>query len=334
MFSKATDLSNGALEQVLVWLLEEDPLNPGVRYFTLRDLMNRPENDDELVEAKRDIMRNGPVPVILDSQHPDGYWAKPGGGYSPSYTVSLWQVIFLGELGADGRDKRVQRGCNYLLDHIVATNGGFAMDPRPVPSSVVHCLNGEPLHALIRLGFYDDPRVQKALDWQVKAIIADPDVRYYKSGTCAKGFACGYNQRQPCAWGATKALKALSVIPIQDRTPKVKKAIDMGGEFLMSSDLASADYPYTEKINTSWFKFGFPLSYRSDVLETMNVLARLGYGVDPRLNNARQFISGKRDDQGRWMMEKSLNGKMWIDIEEKGKPSKWITLQALCALGH
>jgi len=28
-------------------------------------------------------------------------------------------------------------------------------------------------------------------------------------------------------------------------------------------------------------------------------------------------------------MENSLNGKMWADIEEKGLPSKWITLRVL-----
>ncbi len=26
-------------------------------------------------------------------------------------------------------------------------------------------------------------------------------------------------------------------------------------------------------------------------------------------------------------METSLNGKMWADIEKKGQPSKWVTLQ-------
>jgi hypothetical protein len=31
-------------------------------------------------------------------------------------------------------------------------------------------------------------------------------------------------------------------------------------------------------------------------------------------------------------MENSLNGKMWVDIEEKKKPSKWVTLRALRAL--
>jgi hypothetical protein len=33
-------------------------------------------------------------------------------------------------------------------------------------------------------------------------------------------------------------------------------------------------------------------------------------------------------------MENSLNGKMWVDVEEKGKPSKWITYFALYVLDH
>ena len=111
------------------------------------------------------------------------------------------------------------------------------------------------------------------------------------------------------------------------------RAINLGVEFLLGRDLAVADYPYTDRISPTWFAFGFPLSYRSDILETAMVLADLGYGEDPRLSNARQFILDKRDDQGRWIMEKSFNGKMWADIEEKGQPSEWVTLRALRALG-
>jgi hypothetical protein len=65
----------------------------------------------------------------------------------------------------------------------------------------------------------------------------------------------------------------------------------------------------------------------------MLVLASLGFGGDPRLANARLFILSKRDDRGRWTMETSLNGKIWVNIEEKGQPGKWITLRALLALG-
>jgi hypothetical protein len=118
-------------------------------------------------------------------------------------------------------------------------------------------------------------------------------------------------------------------IPLDQRTPVLQRAIEAGAEFLLSSDPAVADYPYTERVSSTWFKFGFPLSYWSDVLETTTVLVELGYGDDPRLANALQLILSKQDAQGRWKLENTLNGKMWADIEEKGKPSKWVTLRAL-----
>jgi hypothetical protein len=74
------------------------------------------------------------------------------------------------------------------------------------------------------------------------------------------------------------------------------------------------------------------LSYWSDVLETTAVLVKLGYGDDPRLSNALRLILSKQDEQGRWRLENTLNGKMWADIEEKRQPSKWVTLRALRAL--
>ena len=319
-------------DDALPWLLEPDADNPGVRYFALRDLLGRPEDDPEVDKARQEVMRTGPVPAILEAQHREGYWARPGGGYAPSYKATVWQIIFLAELGADPNDERVRRGCEYFLNHSVAANGGFAMNPRPTPSSVVHCLNGDPIYALVRLGYAQEPRLHAALDWLVQATTGVGDVRFFKSGTSGIGFACAYNQKQPCAWGATKAMKTLSVLPTDLRTAAVDRAIKVGIDFLLGKDLAKADYPYTERINSTWFSFGFPLSYRSDVLETAMVLADLGYGQDPRLHNAQQFIMSKQDSQGRWIMEKTLNGKMWADVEEKGRPSKWITLRALRAL--
>ena len=58
----------------------------------------------------------------------------------------------------------------------------------------------------------------------------------------------------------------------------------------------------------------------------------LGYGDDPRLANALQFVLSKQDGEGRWSLENALSGKMWTDIEEKRKPGKWVTLRALRVL--
>ncbi len=316
------------------WLLEPDLENASVRYFALRDLLDRPEDDPEVQAARAAIMTTGPVPAILDAQYPDGYWVKPGGGYSPKYRSTVWQIIFLAELGADPADERVRRGCEYVLSHSIATNGAFSALQKPVPSGSIPCLNGNLLYALQRLGYADDSRVQTALDWLVQAITGEGGFRYLKSGTRGPCFACSANQGQPCGWGANKAMRALLAVPLERHTPAMQRAIEVGAEFLLSRDPAVADYPYTQRVSSTWLKLGFPLTYWSDVLETTAVLVELGYGDDPRLSNALQFILGKQDAQGRWKLENALTGKTWADIEQKGKPSKWVTLRALRVLKH
>ena len=315
----------------LPWLLEPDPANPGVRYLRLPDLLDRAADEPEVVAAQAAIMATGPVPAILAAQAPEGYWAKAGTGYSPKYRATSWQIIFLAELGADPADERVRRGCDYLLTHSVAANDAFSVYQSLGPSGALHCLNGNLLYALARLGYAGDRRVQGALAWQVNAITGEGDVRFYDAGTSGPGFACGVNLGQPCGWGAVKAMKALAAVPAAQRTPAMQRAIEVGVDFLFSRDPAAADYPYTERVSPHWFKFGFPLSYWSDVLETAAVLVELGYGGDARLAPAIDLILSKQDAQGRWKLENSLNRKMWIDIEQRGKPSKWVTLRALRA---
>jgi hypothetical protein len=85
-------------------------------------------------------------------------------------------------------------------------------------------------------------------------------------------------------------------------------------------------------VNGSWFKFGFPLSYTSDVLEAALALCEAGQAHDPRLKHAIDLVLAKRTADGRWLLQRSLNGKMWADIETKGQPSKWVTLRALRVL--
>src|SRR3970040_802413 len=108
----------------LDWLLEKD--NPSVRYFALRHLLYRPEEDREVRAARGAIMRSEPVRKILAAQDAEGYWVKPGSGYSPKYQSTVWQILFLAEFGADGRNRQVRRGCGYLLAHAQADHGGFS----------------------------------------------------------------------------------------------------------------------------------------------------------------------------------------------------------------
>ncbi|NIO71483.1 MAG: hypothetical protein GTN71_21250, partial [Anaerolineae bacterium] len=54
------------------WLLEPD--NPSVRYWTLRDLLDRPEDDAEVQAARAAVVGSDVVQRLLAAQHPDGYW--------------------------------------------------------------------------------------------------------------------------------------------------------------------------------------------------------------------------------------------------------------------
>jgi hypothetical protein len=286
-------------------------------------------------------MNTGPVPVILDAQNPEGYWVEPGPGYNPKYRATVWQICYLAQLGADGNDPQVKTGCEYVLDHSRSRHGGFSMNA--APSGAIHCLEGNLGAAFIELGWLGDKRLDTALDWLARSITGEgiaptterqAPVRYLRSGNSGPGFLCSANNHLPCAWGAVKAMLAFSKIPQESRTPAIQSAIDVGLEFLFSRDPAVADYPmgYNTKPNRSWFKFGYPIGYVTDVLQTMEVLTSLGYGDDPRLNPAMELILGVQDDQGRWPMSYTYNGKTWVDIERKGEPSKWVTLRALRVL--
>jgi len=114
----------------------------------------------------------------------------------------------------------------------------------------------------------------------------------------------------------------------------MQAAIQQGIAFLLSHDPAIADYPFGmgKQPSSSWFKFGYPIGYITDVLQNLEILAALGQAQDPRLANALELLISKQDNQGRWLLEYTYNSKSWVDIEKKGRPSKWVTLRALRVL--
>ncbi len=312
-----------------------------MRHLTLRRLLDEPEDAPAVRRARASAMRTHPVATILDAQHPEGWWVKPGPGYGPKYTGTVWSVIFLDQLGADPRDERVRRACAYVLAHAQAANGalacsGVADASRPPPSSgAIHCLNGNLLRAMIGFGHLDDERVRRAIDWQARSITGEGFDGWYRSGTSGPGFSCAANERLPCAWGAVKALGGLARIPPRRRAPRVRRAVEAGVAFLLSRDPAVADYPMgwgNTKPSRSWFKLGFPSGYVADVLQNLEVLCELGHGRDPRLGRALELVLGKQGSTGAWRNEYAYNGKTWGDIEPQGAPSKWVTLRACTVL--
>ena len=304
------------------WLLEPD--NPSVRYFALCTVLDRSEEDSEVRAAKSEIMKCGPVPAILALQHPDGWWGRPDVTYKPlMYRSTAWQLMFLAELGADPGDGRVRRGCEYVLHSMQTERGDF-----PARGAQYHkfaladmlCYDAMTTWALLRSGYVNDPRLERAFSFIAQAIEE-------------AGFRCHFNGGNPCAWGAIKALRALAEVPASRRSAEVQRAIKAGVALLLDGDLAHASYPTKPggEISQQWFRFGFPRGYQSDILQALEVLTGLGYAQDARLQPALDFVRQKRRPDGTWRLDETP-GVMWVPLEARGQPSKWITLLAVRVL--
>jgi hypothetical protein len=326
------DWRDGLNADPLPWLLE--PANPSVRFFALMDLLGHPSNARDVVAAKRSINSSSPVNAILSAMNLAGYWENPGPGYAPKYRATVWSLMFLDQLGANVNDARIQRACEYVLQHTQSPIGGFSArggfrSERAPNNTAIHCLNGNLLRAFLDFDYARDERVQHSIEWQARSITGDGFTHYYKSGTNAPRFACAANGGKPCAWGAIKALRALARVPVKWQTAQVKKAVRIGTEFLLSRDPASADYSAAGgRISSSWFKLGFPSGYVADVLQNLETLVELGHATDPRLQNAVEWLRSKQNTQGQWKNQYAYAGKLWQTIEPQGSVSKWVTLRA------
>lgn len=322
----------------LPWLLESK--TPGIRYLALRDLVNLPSNDAELLAACKTAHTTGPIATILAEMHPDGYWAKPGPGYNPKYRSTVWSIILLAQLGASIReDERVGQACAYLLEQSLTSGGQFTMSG--APSGTIDCLQGNLCWALVELGC-NDPRLELAFEWMARSVTGDgvapkenkqASVRYY-AYQCGPTFACGANNKLPCAWGATKVMLAFQKWPTRRRSKLIQDAIERGVDFFFSVAPDEATYPsgLTGKPSQNWWKFGFPVFYVTDLLQIVEALVGLGYGDDPRLSRSLQIIREKQDTQGRWTLEYSYTNKTWGNFGVKKEPNPWVTLRALRVL--
>jgi hypothetical protein len=334
-------------EAPIGWLLEET--NPPVRYFTLRDVLGKGENDPQVVTAKRAIQQSQAVKKILQKENQVGYWEEPTSPYHPKYKSSYWQIMALGQLGMDKTDEKVGNACEYIFQFQLGGGGFSSYTPeqalkeyeslrekgKKLPSrkewisSIVFehqysCLTGNMAAALIRMGYANDPRVRKALEWLVKI--------QNKDG----GWLCPYwkahiKDKHGCFYGTICPLEAFSEVNRGSLTEEMKETIEKGAEFLLMHRLFKADHHRYKVINQSWLKLSFPW-FGYNILRGLDVLTKLGYAKDERLSDAVEVLLQKRQSDGTWVLESAPIGRMQTNIEAKGKSSKWITLIALRVL--
>jgi hypothetical protein len=306
-----------SIESVIDWLLE--PENPSARYLTLRHLIGRGSDDAESIIARQSIPDSLPARQILDAQYPAGHWIKPDRGYSPKYRATIWQLIFLADLGMPCTPA-VARACELVLQK--ALHKGYTLFSAHEHSTGIYpCLNGNLLRALVHFGYQEHLTVQA-----VARSLAD--------WVRTMGFACPRNATEirkkgtwrPCVCGCVKVLRALAALPHIQQTWAVCRAAEMGIDFLRACTLAQDQRPMLAGADSSWLQLGFPLGDRSDLLEASLALSE--WGESKGSGAITPLVMDKRGHHGRWSLEFTLS-KTWADWGHIGQPNKWVTVRVL-----
>lgn len=318
----------------LPWLLEVE--NPSVRYFTLIDILGLDPQNKQAVASKKAIINRGVVPKILAKQKQGGYWEKREDFYiRTKYKGTVWQLIILAELGADGSDERLKKTCEFVLDMSQdRQSGGFCylgnFEQGGIHRCVIPCLTGNMVWSLIRMGYLYDPRVERGIDWITAYQRFDDGISKAPEGWPYEPWENCWG-KHTCHMGVVKALKALAEIPVGKRSREVDKTIERAAEYLLQHHIYKRSHDLRKIVKPKWLRFGFPTMWDSDALEVLALLTRLGY-KDTRMQEAVDLVLTKQDERGRWVLENTFNGRVQMNIEQKDKPSKWVTLNALRAL--
>lgn len=308
------------------WLLEEE--NPSVRYWTLKDILDKPGEDPTVIQARTEILQSHPVRTILGQQHPAGYWGSMDSFYLPKYRATYHQLLILAELGTPRVDS-IGNAIENMFDHYQYESGHFSMNriktERGKRSTLrdVTCLTGNIVGTLIHFGYLRDERTQRAITFLCET---------HDRGWPCRAYPIDADRVSPlnCYMGGVKPLRALSMIPEQERNQSIRDIIKEEVEIYLENEIFMylKDETGERKAKAGWKRFGFPLFYQSDALEVLDILTHLGV-KDGRMKRALDLLMEKQTVEGKWILENSFNGKMWVDIEKKGMPSKWITLKAV-----
>jgi len=308
------------------WLL--GPENPGVRFWALQHLEDRPLDNPDVREAQEVVMNTPCVKAILKAQKSEGHWKRYENMYEPKYRATTHNLLLLAELGAK-RVPAIEKAIEHLF--LFQRNSGHFLIEMPKTekgkASIVKdgcCLDGNILYYLIHFGYLNDERTEKLIDFQVD--YHSEDVGGWK----CRAFPIDKSKVFPvnCYMGGVKMLRALARIPKKQRSSDLDQIIDQEIEIILENGifryLRNPDGSRKEK--AGWKRFGFPLFYQSDVLEALDTLTELGV-KDERMQDSIDLVTSVEQD-GKWLLKNTYNGKMLCEIDQKNKPSKWITLRA------
>ena len=306
------------------WLLEEG--EPWVRYRTLVDLLDRPENDPEVVAARRDMVDHPEVrKLIEDTAAWPGYFLKRHN----DARHPLHKLAVLADFGLRADDPGMDKVVDAVMAH-QAPEGAFqsvVLIPKAFGGTDEEmwtwmlCDAPTLLYALLCFGLDEDPGVKRAVK-HLSSLISENGWPCAASSDLGKFKGPG-RREDPCPYANLLALKALSRARETLTGPVTRKAADM---LLWHWEHQGERKLYMFGIGTDFRKLKYPFIWY-DILHVTDTLSCLSFTrKDTRLSAIVEIILDKQDDRGRFAPESVWMAWNSWGFGRKKAPSSWITL--------
>jgi hypothetical protein len=290
------------------WLLDSDP---AIRWQTMRDLARA---SPEAVAAERArVPREGVGAEILSCQGPDGAWHRAG---APDWLPTLFTMMLLRATGANRTDPAIDSA-------IARLEAGFRWDEafgkKPFfEGEVEPCING----GALALGAYFG-RPARGL---AQRLIGEQLDDGGWNCEAPKSVRSSFHTTICVLEGLLEYQRAVGP------APEIVAARRRGEEYLLERGLFRRRSS-GEVANAAFLNFAFPPRYHYDVLRALDYLRDAGAPPDARIDDAVQVVAGRRQADGRWLLDRAHDEALAFKFGESvGEPSRWNTLRSLRVL--
>jgi len=310
---------------VIDWLLGSDP---SIRWQVLRDLADAPEPEWQAERAQ--VATQGWGARLLSCEDEDGQWA--GGAFLPSgfafqewqdvgqpWTATTFSLSQLREFGLDPASERARRAVSLIG---ASSRWDHAGEPFWA-GEVEECINGRVVADGAYFGVDVSPIVGRLAGERL------PDGGWNcerANGSVRSSFATTINVLE----GLLEYERAAG------GTPESREARASGEEYLLERGLFRR-VSTGEVADEEFLTFVHPCRWHYDVLRALDYFraaaAVTGAVPDPRLGDAVEHVRSRRQEDGTWLLDRNLPGRVWFQVDDgAGKPSRWVTLRALRVL--
>ncbi|MHA1913483.1 MAG: prenyltransferase/squalene oxidase repeat-containing protein [Promethearchaeota archaeon] len=315
-------------------LLLTDP-SPNLRILVLKELLNRPNDNEEIQELLVVREKDPIVESLIKTQLSDGSWSSVDLSGQISSTGNLQAtsqaLVRLGYLGFEGNHNIIQKAADYIFSKQSADGSWPIPKTRLGPFEEIRGYDmiplqvATPLEGLAACGYSTDTRAEGSYDWLMEQRLEDGA---WSTGTASGVFGgvAGYRRIPHSRWGCRSStmavLNCLVYHPKRKNSSEAKRALDLilGCETKQTNLLGFVISRLIGLEESRGWRTYYP---KMDAAHILNLCWKIGASLeDERISELVDFVKEGRGEYGIW--ECSLHPQA----------SRWLTFDLLRSFSH